>query len=139
MLICGLLLSNAMALVLRISQTVLMPIIAVLCVIGVFAYNNNPFHLTLVFFCGVAGYFFDKMSYSAAPLILGLILGNMADAYLRRALLLSHGNPLGLIDRPISFLLFLACALTVASQFGALERLKRRFGKSRAIPDARNK
>lgn len=127
--ICGLLMTNAMVAVLRVPQRILMPLIAVLCVVGVFAYNNNAFHLVLVFICGVIGYFFDKMAYSAAPLILGLILGGMADENLRRSLLISDGSALGLIDRPISFLFFLACVFTIVSQFGLAKRLARLIGR----------
>ena len=116
--LCGVLVSKPMVSILKISQKVLMPIITVLCVIGTFAYNNNPFHLTLVFICAIAGYFFDKMNYSSAALILGLILGNMADSFFRRALFISDGNVLALINRPISLLFFIACVWTVAKQFG---------------------
>ncbi|MCX8036121.1 MAG: tripartite tricarboxylate transporter permease [Candidatus Sumerlaeia bacterium] len=139
MLVCGLVLTRAMEALLRIPQTILMPIIGVLCVVGVFAYENNPFHLVLVFGFGVFGYFLDRMGYPAAPLILGLILGNMADAFLRRALLLSHGNILGLINRPISFLFFLACALTIANQLGLVQRIKAILTQSRGARDSLNR
>jgi putative tricarboxylic transport membrane protein len=122
--VCGMLLTRVMVGVLRVPQTILMPIVAVLCVVGVFAYENNPFHLTLVFACGIIGYVLDDMGYSPAPLILGLILGNMADAFLRRALLISEGSVLGLVDRPISFVFFLVCVLTVAGQLGLFRRLR---------------
>lgn len=115
--ILGIAITRLMVLVLRVSQKILIPIIAVLCVIGVYSYNLNSFHLALVFVCGIAGYLLDKMKYSSAPLILGLILGNMADAFFRRALYISHGNLFSLIDRPISFIFFLACVLTVVKQF----------------------
>ena len=125
--ICGLLLTNLMVHILKVSQKILMPIIAVLCVVGVFAYNNNPFHLGLVFVFGIVGYFFDKMGYSAAPVILGLILGNLADSFFRRALLLSHGNLWGLINRPISVIFFIACLLTILSQLGVIKYLKKKI------------
>ena len=123
--ICSLLLTNLMVGILKISQKILMPIIAVLCVVGVFAYNNNPFHLGLVFVFGIVGYFFDKMGYSAAPVILGLILGNLADTFLRRALLLSHGNIWGLINRPISAIFFIACLLTIFRRLGVIKYLRK--------------
>ena len=104
-----------------------MPIIAVLCVIGVFAYNNNPFHLRLVFVFGVVGYFMDKMGYAPAPLILGLILGNLADAFFRRALLLNDGSMLGLINRPIAFFIFLACVVTIINQLGLVQYVKKMY------------
>ncbi|MBD3373730.1 transporter [candidate division KSB1 bacterium] len=133
--ICGLLLTNFMAGILKISQRVLMPIIAVMCVVGVFAYNNNPFHLTLVFVFGVLGYFLDKMAYTAAPIILGLILGNMADAFFRRALLVNNGDILGLINRPISFIFFLACLLTILGQFGLIKYIKNKIFVKNKVSD----
>lgn len=115
--ILGILITRLMVKVLQVSPKILIPIIAVLCVIGVYSYNLNSFHLALVFVCGILGYLLDKMNYSSAPLILGLILGNMADAFFRRALYISHGNLFSLINRPLSFLFFLACAVTVFRQF----------------------
>ena len=106
-----------------------MPVIAVLCVVGVFSYNNNPFHLALVLFFGVIGYLFDKMGYSAAPLILGLILGNLADAYFRRALFINDGDLISLVNRPISFIFFLACMFTVLNQFNVTDNLKKHIKK----------
>ncbi|MFC1715286.1 tripartite tricarboxylate transporter permease [Candidatus Poribacteria bacterium] len=128
--LCGMFMTRLMVGILKVSQKILMPIIGTLCVIGVFAYNNNPFHLGLVFVFGIAGYFLDKMGYSPAPIILGLILGNLADSYFRRALLISQGNVLGLIDRPISFLFFVACLITILSQFGITKRLRRKSAKT---------
>ncbi len=122
--VLGMLITNLMTLVLKVSPKVLMPIIAVLCVVGVYSYNLNSFHLALVFVCGVAGYLLDKMNYSSAPLILGLILGNMADSFFRRALYISHGNVYSLVNRPISFIFFAACVITVANQFGFAKKLK---------------
>jgi putative tricarboxylic transport membrane protein len=116
--ICGLLVTKPMVSILKISQKILVPIITVLCVVGTFAYNNNPFHLTLVFVFGIVGYLFDKMQYSPAALILGIILGNMADAYFRRSLFISDGNVFALINQPISFIFFAFCVWTILKQFG---------------------
>ncbi|MEA5033705.1 MAG: tripartite tricarboxylate transporter permease [Sphaerochaeta sp.] len=130
--ICGLLVTRPMVAVLKISPKILMPIITVLCVIGTFAYNNNPFHLTLVFVCAIAGYLFDKMQYSSGALILGLILGNMADSYFRRALFISDGNFLTLINRPIALIFFIACVWTIAKQFGfSPVAMVKSFGKKK--------
>jgi putative tricarboxylic transport membrane protein len=122
--ILGMLMTRLMSLVLKVSPKILMPLIAVLCVVGVYSYNLNSFHLALVFVCGIAGYLLDKMNYSSAPLILGLILGNMADAFFRRALYISHGSVISLINRPISFIFFMACLITVLNQFGFWKRIK---------------
>jgi putative tricarboxylic transport membrane protein len=122
--VLGMLITRLMTLVLKISPKILMPIIAVLCVVGVYSYNLNSFHLALVFVCGIAGYLLDKMNYSSAPIILGLILGNLADAFFRRALYISHGSIISLVDRPISFIFFMACLITVLNQFGLVKKMK---------------
>ncbi len=127
--ICGLIITKPMVSILKVSQKILIPIIAVLCVVGVYAYNNNPFHLLLVFVFGVLGYFLNKMEYSSAPLILGLILGNLADSSFRRALFLHHGNLWYLINRPLSFIFFAACVLTILSQTKVMHHVKKMFVK----------
>jgi len=124
--ICGVLVTKPMVKLLRVPQKVLCPVIAVLCVIGTFACENNPFHLILVLICGIAGYIFDKMQFSPAALILGVILGNLADSQLRRALFISDGNLWSLINRPISFIFFACCIWSILKQFGVFDRLFRR-------------
>lgn len=127
----GLLVTNLMGRILKISPKILMPIIAVLCVVGVYSYNLNSFHLILVFLFGILGYLLDKMNFSSAPLILGLILGNLADSFFRRALYISHGNPLSLVNRPLSFLFFLLCLITVLGQTTWFKRMKEKLAGKR--------
>ncbi|MEM9589614.1 MAG: tripartite tricarboxylate transporter permease, partial [Planctomycetota bacterium] len=114
--VCGMLLSPLMALVLRVPPQLVMPMVAVLCVIGVFAFNNNSFHLTLVYFAGVFGCLLDRLGYNPAPLILGLILGGMADEQFRRTLLINEGSFIGFINRPISLLMFALCVVAILRQ-----------------------
>ncbi|NLE15435.1 MAG: transporter, partial [Spirochaetales bacterium] len=116
--ICGILIMKPMTSILKVSQKVLMPVVTVFCIVGVYAYNNNSFHLVLVFVFSIVAYLFDKMKFSSASFILGLILGNMADSYFRRALFISDGNVFSLINRPISLFMFLTCVWTIAKQFG---------------------
>jgi len=114
--VCGMLLSPVMAAVLRLPQKFIMPMIAVLCVVGVFAYNNNPFHLAMVFVSGLFGCVLDRLGYSPAPLILGLILGGMADEQFRRTMLLNDSHLIGLVNRPLSLLLCVLCIAAVVRQ-----------------------
>lgn len=122
LLICGVLINKPMEKLLTISRKILIPIITVLCVIGTFAYNNNPFHLILVLVFGFIGYIFDKMNYSSAALILGLILGGMADSYFRRALLISDGKIGILFQNPISLIFVACCVWTVLKQLGLIPK-----------------
>lgn len=80
----------------------LFPAIIVFCAIGVFSLNNATFDVYLMALFGVVGYVFKKLDCEPAPLLLGFILGPMMEEFLRRALLLSKGDPMVLVTRPIS-------------------------------------
>jgi len=95
----------------------LFPAILVFCGIGVFSLNNTEFDVYLMALFGVIGYIFVKLDCEPAPMLLAFILGPMMEEYMRRALLLSRGNPLIFIQRPISaaMLALGALAIIVAS------------------------
>ena len=95
----------------------LFPAILVFCGIGVFSLNNTEFDVYLMALFGVIGYLFVKLDCEPAPMLLAFILGPMMEEYLRRALLLSRGNPMIFIERPISatMLALAALAIIVAS------------------------
>jgi TctA family transporter len=87
---------------LAVPYRLLFPAILLFCCIGVFTITNNAFDLLqLVIFSGL-GYVLIKLGCEPAPLILGLVLGPMMEEYLRRALLISLGNPMVLITSPLS-------------------------------------
>ena len=92
----------------------LYPMILVFCCIGVFSLNNSGFDVYLMTFFGFLGYVFKKLDCEPAPMLLGFILGPMMEEFLRRALLLSKGDPTILVTRPISAtMLVLAAGLLV--------------------------
>ena len=72
------------------------------CAIGVFSLNNSEFDVYLMALFGVLGYVFAKLECEPAPMLLGFILGPLMEEYLRRAMLLSRGNPWVFVQRPIS-------------------------------------
>jgi TctA family transporter len=74
----------------------------VFCGIGVFSLKNTEFDIYLMALFGLLGYLFTKLDCEPAPMLLAFILGPMMEEYLRRALLLSRGDPLVFITRPIS-------------------------------------
>jgi TctA family transporter len=80
----------------------LYPMILVFCCIGVFSLNNSGFDVYLMALFGVLGYVFKTLDCEPAPMLLGFILGPMMEEFLRRALLLSKGDPTILVTRPIS-------------------------------------
>ncbi|MBM3571962.1 MAG: tripartite tricarboxylate transporter permease [Alphaproteobacteria bacterium] len=95
---------------LRVPYRLLYLAILMFCCIGVYSLNNSTFEVALMALFGVVGYVFIKLGCEPAPLLLGFILGPMMEEYLRRALLLSRGDPLVFVNRPISLGLLLAAA-----------------------------
>jgi TctA family transporter len=99
---------------LKVPYRFLYPAILVFCCIGVYSINNNTFDVSMTAAFGVLGYLFFKLRCEPAPLILGFILGPMMEENLRRAMLLSRGDPTVFFTRPLSLtLLLMAAALVV--------------------------
>ncbi|MEW5709988.1 MAG: tripartite tricarboxylate transporter permease [Pseudomonadota bacterium] len=95
----------------------LYPAILVFCAIGVFSVNNSQYDVYLMALFALLGYVFAKLDCEPAPMLLGFILGPMMEEYLRRALLLSRGDPAVFVTRPLSAAML---ALAVAAMFVVL-------------------
>ena len=80
----------------------LFPAILVFCGVGVFSLNNTEFDIHLMALFGLLGYVFVKLDCEPAPMLLAFILGPLMEEYMRRALLLSRGDPMIFLQRPIS-------------------------------------
>jgi putative tricarboxylic transport membrane protein len=93
----------------------LFPLICVFTAIGVYSINNNVFDVYLMALFGVLGFFFRKVGAEPAPLILALFLGPMAEEYLRRTLLISHGDATVFFTSPISLVILVVTALLLLS------------------------
>ncbi len=89
----------------------LYPMILVFCGIGVFSLSNATFDVHLMVLFGLAGYVLKKAGCEPAPMLLGFILGPMMEEFLRRALLLSMGDPMTLITSPLSAVLLAVSAV----------------------------
>ncbi len=123
MWITGMILAKQVVKVLRIPTQIFMPIIGVLCVIGSYSLGLNIYNLYLMLPVGIICYFLIAMGYPIAPLVIGVILGPMADENVRRALMVSQGSFMPVFQRPVSLILFIIIVLTVISQFGWYKRL----------------
>ena len=95
---------------LSISRPILFPIILALCSIGSFALNNNMADVWVFFIMGIAGILLNKLDFPLLPLVLGLILGKMAEQELRTSLIMGNGTLSEFLDRPIA-LFFIALSL----------------------------
>ncbi|MDE0126255.1 MAG: tripartite tricarboxylate transporter permease [Bryobacterales bacterium] len=117
----GLLGARPLARILNIPPPWLWTGIVLFGTVGAYALNNATVDVWAMYAAGLAGFLFRKARIPLGPLVLGLILGPMMESNLRRALILSRGDWLGLLTRPI-LLVFLAA--TVLSLLWPLIRRK---------------
>jgi len=95
---------------LTIPYRVLFPAIVVFACIGTFSINQNVFDIYAIAFFGIVGYLLIRFGCEPAPLLLGFVLGPLLEEHLRRAMIISRGDPAIFVTRPISATL-LALAL----------------------------
>ncbi len=96
---------------LTIPYRVLFPAIIAFASIGTYSINLNAFHVYAIAFFGILGYVLLKLGCEPAPLLLGFILGPLLEEFLRRALILSRGDPTIFVTRPISLTLLILAVL----------------------------
>ena len=77
---------------LRIPFSVIAPVIVVICAIGAYTVHSAMFDVVMMMVFGVVGYLFKKLKYQMAPLVLALVLGDMAEASFRQSMLMSQGS-----------------------------------------------
>jgi putative tricarboxylic transport membrane protein len=80
------------AAILRIPFAVIAPVIIAICAVGAYTVHSSMFDVALMLVFGLVGYLFKKLSYPLAPLVLALVLGDMAEASFRQSMLLSQGS-----------------------------------------------
>jgi TctA family transporter len=96
---------------LKVPYRLLYPAILLFCCIGVYSLQNNVFDVLMTAVFGVLGWVFVKLECEPAPLLLGFILGPLMEENLRRALLLSRGDPTVFFTRPLSLGMLIAAGL----------------------------
>jgi TctA family transporter len=102
---------------LQVPYRFLFPAILVFMNVGVFSFSNNPWDCLMMSVFGVFGYVCVKLECEPAPLILGFILGPLMEEHMRRAMLLSRGDPtlfFNPVEKPISFSFLLAALALLA-------------------------
>jgi putative tricarboxylic transport membrane protein len=117
------------AAILRIPFPILTPLIVVVCAVGSYAVHDSMVDIWYMLFFGVIGYLFKKLDYPLAPLVLALVLGDLAENALRQSLIMSQGSLLILFERPISGVIS-----AVALVFFALPLLQPYLRRARKPP-----
>jgi TctA family transporter len=96
---------------LQVPYRLLFPAIMAFSAIGIYSVNNSSFEIYLTALFGVIGFVWYKLGCSPAPMLLGFVLGPMMEEHLRRAMLMSKGDPSVLVTRPISLAFIIATVL----------------------------
>ena len=99
------------AAVLRAPFPILMPLLIFICAIGAYAVNNRMIDIWYMMIFGVIGWAFKKLDYNMAPMLLALVLGDMAESAMRQSLIMSQGSLLIFVQPPIALPLVIAAAL----------------------------
>lgn len=107
LLVLNLPLVGLFARVATIRPMFLMPIVSTICLLGVYCSRNSMFDVWVMVIAGILGIFFRIWKYPVAPLVIGLILGPMAENSFRKSLLMFHGTLWPMFDRPIALVLIL--------------------------------
>jgi len=125
--ILSLLWVRQMVRLLLIPRNVLMPAVFIICVTGAYALSGRIFDIYVMFGFGLVGVLLQELEYPIAPFVLGFILGPMAEDNVRRALVLTAGDPSPFFTRPISLVLFCLLVLSVVGPTSLGRNLKSRI------------
>lgn len=101
--------------ILKIPYHFLFSLILLLCIVGSYITNNNPYDVIIMVTFGLVGYLMKKFDYEAAPLVLALVLGPMMETALRRSLVISDGGFAIFFTRPISASFLIVALLVLLS------------------------
>lgn len=114
--------------VVNVPKNILLPIIAVMAVVGTYSYNNSMPDVYIMIAAGVIGYFMHKADMSVPGVIIGIILGSLAEQNFTGALMMSDGELSVFFTNPISCVLLI---LALVSLFSPMYKgmLKRMFAK----------
>jgi putative tricarboxylic transport membrane protein len=125
-LIYGMVLTKLLVQVLRVPQHVITPIIFVLCAVGSFAIAGRLFDIYVMLGFGLLGFWLRHRIAVMAPLVLGIVLGDLLEKNLRRALVLSDGDLTPFFTRPISGVFAALLIGTIAWKLLSLHRMRQR-------------
>lgn len=123
----GLTLTKLLVKILLVPRTLIMPVIFVLCTVGSFAIASRLFDIYVMLAFGVIGFVLRRFNYPIAPLVLGIVLGDILDKSLRRGLVLSDGDLTPFLTRPISAVMAAAVLFMILMSVPAFRRLFDRF------------
>ena len=110
---------------LKVPYRLLFPAIMAFSAIGIYSVNNSSFEIYLTALFGIVGFVWIRLGYSPAPMLLGFVLGPMMEEHLRRAMLMSKGDPSVFVTRPISLAFLVVTAAILVVMIAPAVRKKR--------------
>jgi putative tricarboxylic transport membrane protein len=123
--VLGLIFARFFAQVINLDRKYLTPVIFICCMVGSYAINNVFYDLVTCVVCGFIGYLMIRYDFPVAPMVLAQILGGMMESNFRRALVMSRGDPLIFLTRPITVtILVLASVTTIVAVRRQLQALR---------------
>ncbi|PWM23811.1 MAG: transporter [Oscillospiraceae bacterium] len=112
LLVINILMVPLLIFILHLAQDILTPLVAALCIVGVYSLYGRIFDVGIMLLFAVIGYFFKKFNFPILPLILGVILGPTAESSFRQAMVMSGGSVGIFLTRPISCIMLLVCVVS---------------------------
>lgn len=109
--------------ILKIPYSILYVFIILFCQIGAYSVNNNVFNVLIMNIFGLFGYLMKRYSFEGAPMIMALVLGSMFENALRRSLMMSDGDPIIFISRPLSIIFLLIALVFLLSPLFMRDRI----------------
>lgn len=125
MLVIGLLAARLFAKVIDVDNRILLPVILIICMVGSYASANSAFNILVMLAFGVIGFILQRVGVPHTAMILGIVLGSLAETNFRSALSMSQGN-FAVFFRPISTFFWILGALMLL-----LPRVKRSLKKKK--------
>lgn len=115
----------------KIPLTILVPALAMTCIAGSYSEANSMTSVYILLFFGFVAYVFSLMKIPSIPLILGFILGPLAESNMRKALVMSDGSFLIFLERPIClFFIILTVIFVICLKFDVKAFFRKHFNKS---------
>jgi len=127
MLVYGFTLAPFIAKVIYVPKEILAPMVIIFCVIGAYGTDITIFNTYIALIFGIIGFILKELEYPVAPMVLGIILGNMVDVNFRRTIMISNGSINFILSRPIGIVLLFVFALWV---FSLLMNFKKKTKKN---------
>lgn len=127
-LVLGLATAKASAKVLNVRKETVWVAVSLFCIVGAFSLNNSIFDVIIMLVAGLVGFLFKRGGFVPGPFILGLLLGNLLESNMRRALVMSRGSYSIFFTRPITLVIFILIAVSLLFPI-----IKKQFTKAKRI------